>query len=293
MNFEDDILEEPDQADDEEEAGEPVESEGSRFGPVDNYDRIAYFYDLEYRYRQQDVRFYLEMARRTGSKSRILEIACGAGRVSQKLLEAGFNVTGLDISEQMLRIAEKKLLDSSEEIRARGRYVRGDMRDLDATLDNEQFDLIFIAINSFQHLRSQADQLACLQSIRKHVAPAGRFIIDVFNPEDKDSFAADGRMEYIGPMFNVLNNSNVHIFVSTQASPSEQKRIHHYFYDETFEDGTVKRTVGIFRLRYLYRFELQLLLERAGFSIEDLYGDYDFEEYGEGSPKLLYVCRRG
>ncbi|OJV92668.1 MAG: hypothetical protein BGO39_31540 [Chloroflexi bacterium 54-19] len=254
---------------------------------------MAYFYDLEYRHNVQDVRFYLEMARRTGSKSRILEVACGTGRVSQKLLEAGFNVTGLDLSAEMLRLAEKKLGESSEEIRQRGRYVQGDMRALDAALGNQQFDLIFIAINSFQHLRSQADQLTCLQSIRKHVAPAGRFIIDVFNPEDKDVFATDGRVEYAAPLYNPLNHSFIHIFVSTMAYPAQQKRVHHYFYDETFEDGTVKRTVSLFHLRYLYRFELQLLLEKAGFSIEDLYGDYDFEEYGEGSPKLLYVCRRG
>jgi SAM-dependent methyltransferase len=299
MSFEDEnaseILDETGQDDEEDgdEAGEVSAAEAPRFGPTDNYDRIAYFYDLEYRYRRQDVRFYLEMARRAGSKSRILEVACGTGRVSQKLLEAGFTVTGLDISKEMLRLAEKKLAESSEEIHERGRYVQGDMRDLDAALGNQEFDLIFIAINSFQHLRSQADQLTCLQSIRKHVAPAGRFIIDVFNPEDKESFAADGRMEYVGPMYNPLNQTYIHVFVSTIAHLAQQKRVHHYFYDETLEDGTVKRTVNVFNLRYLYRFELQLLLEKAGFSIEDLYGDYDFEEYGEGSPKLLYVCRRG
>jgi SAM-dependent methyltransferase len=299
MSFENEHLEESDDTADEDEGDEVDEPASAsfpaapRFGPTDSYDRIAYFYDLEYRYNVQDVRFYLEMARRAGSKSRILEVACGAGRVSQKLLEAGFNVTGLDLSAEMLRLAEKKLGESSEEIRERGRYVRGDMRDLDAALGNQEFDLIFIAINSFQHLQSQADQLTCLQSIRKHVAPAGRFIIDVFNPEDKDVFATDGRVEYAAPMYNPLNHSFIHIFVSTMAYPAQQKRVHHYFYDETFEDGTVKRTVTLFHLRYLYRFELQLLLEKAGFSIEDLYGDYDFEEYGEGSPKLLYVCRRG
>ncbi len=295
MSFEDEILDEAGQDDDEDgdEAGEVSVAESARFGPTDNYDRIAYFYDLEYRYRRQDVRFYLEMARRAGSKSRILEVASGTGRVSQKLLEAGFIVTGLDISKEMLRLAEIKLAESSEEIRERGRYVQGDMRDLDAALGNQEFDLIFIAINSFLHLRSQADQLACLQSIRKHVAPAGRFIIDVFNPEDKDSFPSDGRMEYVEPMYNPKNHAFIHVFVSTVAYPAQQRRVHHYFYDETFEDGSMKRTVSIFRLRYLYRFELQLLLEKAGFSIEDLYGDYDFEEYGEGSPKLLYVCRRG
>src|SRR5436305_1219571 len=116
MNFEDETLEETDQDDEEDgeedgegdEAGESSLAASPPFSPTDDYDQIAYFYDLEYRYRNQDVRFYLEMARRAGSKSRILEVACGTGRVSQKLLEAGFNVTGLDISKEMLRLAEQR-----------------------------------------------------------------------------------------------------------------------------------------------------------------------------------------
>ncbi|MDB5078858.1 MAG: hypothetical protein JWP00_782 [Chloroflexi bacterium] len=283
MTFDGDLLEDPDQ-DDEEDEEEAA---------VDNYDRIAYYYDLEYSRNHQGLRFFHEMARRAGTKARILEVACGSGRVSHPLLMAGFKVTGLDLSEEMLKLARKKLEGASEDVRQRARYVQGDMRDLTATLGKEEFDLIFIAINSFQHLRTQADQLACLQSIRKHVAPAGRFIIDVFNPEDKESYPSDGRMEYTGASYNPLNHSQVHTFLSTLAHPAEQKRVYHYFYDETYPDGSVKRTVNRFILRYLYRFELQLLLERAGFSIEDLYGSYDFEEYGEGSPKLLYVCRRG
>jgi SAM-dependent methyltransferase len=286
MNLEDDFLD--DQADED----EGLEDETGDSEPVDHYGRIAYYYDLEYSRNRQGLRFYHEMARRAGTKARILEVACGSGRVSQPLLRAGFTVTGLDLSEEMLQLARKKLEGLPEEIRQRASYVRGDMRDLDAALGTQEFDLIFIAINSFQHLATQADQLACLQSIRQHVAPAGRFIIDVFNPEDKESYPADGRLEYTGASPNPLNNSQVHVFLSTLAQPAEQKRIYQYFYDETFPDGTVKRTVNRFSLRYLYRFELQLLLERAGFSIEDLYGSYDFEEYGEGSPKLLYVCRR-
>jgi SAM-dependent methyltransferase len=291
MNLEDDFLD--DQDDDEEEEDAVAEEIGnSRFGPVDNYDRIAFYYDLEYSRNSQGLSFFHEMARRAGTKARILEVACGSGRVSHPLLKAGFNVTGLDLSAKMLRLAEKKLDGAPEELLQRANYVQGDMRDLAAALGQQEFDLIFIAINSFQHLRTQADQLACLQSIRQHVAPAGRFIIDVFNPEDKESYPADGRMEYTGAPYNPLNDSYIHIFLSTTARPAEQKRVYHYFYDETFPDGTVKRTVSRFNLRYIYRFELQLLLERAGFSIEDLYGSYDFEEYGEGSPKLLYVCRR-
>lgn len=259
-----------------------------------NYDNFAYFYDLQYTQResQQDLEFYREQARRAGANARVLELACGTGRVTVPLAKAGFRITGLDISEPMLQVAREKVAQESAEVQKRVRFVQGDIRDIAATLGNEQFDLIFIAINSFQHMLSQADQLACLQSVRKHLAPAGIFIVDVFNPEEKENYPADGRMEFNGTVYNPKNHSAVHIFLTATANPAEQLREFRFFYDETFPDGTLKRTVSHLKLRYLYRYELQLLLERAGFSVDDLYGSYDFEEYGNGSDKIIYLCRR-
>jgi hypothetical protein len=45
-------------------------------------------------------------------------------------------------------------------------------------------------------------------------------------------------------------------------------------------------------LRYSYRYELELLLDKAGLSVEELYGSYDFEDYGTDSSRLIFVCRR-
>jgi hypothetical protein len=62
-------------------------------------------------------------------------------------------------------------------------------------------------------------------------------------------------------------------------------------YDETGTDGTVKRTVAEYRLRYFCRYELEWLLEAAGFELEALYGDYDTGAYTGDSPRLLVVAR--
>ncbi|HEX2914994.1 MAG TPA: class I SAM-dependent methyltransferase [Chloroflexia bacterium] len=269
----------------DEEEDEPVRG--------DDYDPFAYYYDLEYQQVKADLDFYREMARRAGANARILELACGSGRVGLPLLQAGFRYTGLDMSEKMLELARRRLSKLDKDAQARAAFVQGDMRDLDAALGNAEYDLIFVAINSFMHMLTQEDQLACLRSIRRHLAPAGLFIIDVFNPEEKESYPADGRMEYNGAFYNPERHSTVHVFLSTLAHPAEQRRDYHYFYDETISDGTVKRTVARLTLRYIYRFELQLLLERASLAVEDLYGSYDFDEFGEGSSRIIYLCRRG
>lgn len=275
------------------EEGEDEEEDESY--PGANYDNFAYYYDLQYSQRdsRQDLDFYRELARKAGANPRLLELACGSGRLTIPLAKAGFRITGLDLSEPMLDIARQKVAQESPEVQKRVKLVQGDMRNLDEVLGNEQFDMIFIAINSFQHLLTQADQLACLQSVRKHLAPVGLFIVDVFNPEEKENYPADGRMEFNGTVYNPERHSAVQIFLSTLARPAEQQRDYHFFYDEMFADGTLKRTVARLTLRYFYRYELQLLLERAGFSITDLYGSYYFDEYAAGSDKLIYICRKG
>lgn len=262
-------------------------------GSGDDYDHFAFYYDLEYQNYDNDWPFYRELGRRAGANPRVLELACGSGRVALTLAKEGFRLTGLDLSAKMLEIAQQKAGKLAPEVQQRLRFVEGDIRKLDETLGAEEFDLIFIAINSFQHLLTQQDQLACLRSVRRHLAPAGLFIIDVMNPEEKDNYPADGRLEYNGASYNAERHSTVHSFISTLARPAEQQRDYHYFYDETLADGTVKRTVARLTLRYIYRYEMQLLLERAGLAVQDLYGSYDFDEFGEGSNKLLYVCRRG
>ncbi len=258
---------------------------------MSDYNPIAYYYDLEYSRITGDLDFYREMARQAGAQARILEIGCGSGRVALPLLQAGFRVTGLDNSSAMLNLARQKLAVEPEETQKRGRFIEADMRDFE--LAGEQFDLIFIALNSFQHLLTQEDQLSFLRAARRHLAPVGLFIVDILNPEEKENYPADGRLELNTTFPNPPTGGTVHVFLSTTANSAEQQRHHTYFYDETAPDGTLKRTVTSFSLRYTYRYEMELLLDKGGFSLEDLYGSTEFDEYEAGSGRLIFVCRRG
>jgi SAM-dependent methyltransferase len=268
---------------------ETVDTTTTANAEVDSYASIAYYYDLEYQNITDDIEFYTEMARQVGANPRILELACGSGRLVLPLARQGLRVTGLDYSEAMLGVARQRLAQETKALQSRVRLQQADMRNFEL---GEQFDLIFVALNSFQHLLTQADQLASLQAIRKHLAPAGLFIVDVYNPEEKESYPADGRLEYNGSFTNPANGGTVQVFLSCTATPTEQLRHYTYFYDETGPDGSLRRTVTQLDLRYSYRFELELLLDKAGFAVTEFYGSYDFDEYGAGSHKLLYVCRK-
>ena len=71
-----------------------------------DFDRFARFYDLDYNSFQDDVPFYLGLAEHTGGP--LLELGCGTGRLLVPLARAGFEITGVDLSEGMLQVARGK-----------------------------------------------------------------------------------------------------------------------------------------------------------------------------------------
>lgn len=75
--------------------------------PSEKYYRdSARFYDA-FAERPDDA-LYLELAKRFGSP--ILELACGTGRITLLLAEAGYEITGIELSLEMLEIAQEELL---------------------------------------------------------------------------------------------------------------------------------------------------------------------------------------
>jgi SAM-dependent methyltransferase len=101
--------------------------------------------------------------------ARILDCPCGQGRHAHLLAEAGFDVTGLDYSAPLLRIA-----------RARGtgkrlRYARGDMRALPAGFTN-RFDAVLNLFTSFGFFDDARDDATVIREFARVLAPGGRLI---------------------------------------------------------------------------------------------------------------------
>jgi SAM-dependent methyltransferase len=136
----------------------------------------ARWYDLIHRVDADDVRFYLDLARAMGGP--VLEIGVGSGRIAIPVARAGIDVTGLDLSEDMLAgLAEK--LAAEPALQKRLHYERMDMRDFDL---GRKFPLVVIPFRAFLHNLTIEDQIACLLCCRKHLAPGGELVFNVFHP---------------------------------------------------------------------------------------------------------------
>jgi SAM-dependent methyltransferase len=250
-----------------------------------DFDRFARFYDLDYEPFQDDVALYQGFAEMTGGP--LLELGCGTGRLLVPLARAGFAITGVDMSAKMLDVARQKVALSG--LSERIQIVQADMRQVDLP---QRFRMAFIAINSFMHLTTLEDQLAALQAWRKLLLPGGLLVIDVDNPNPPHLLEADGRLELQTRWFDPGTGATVLKLISRTADIARQLQHVMFIYDEVFPDGSTRRTLAPFQARYLYRFEGELLLDRAGYVPEHVYGSYDLDPYESDSERMVFVARR-
>jgi SAM-dependent methyltransferase len=249
---------------------------------------IADYYDESpiVRSRTQDVAFYRDAARDFGDP--ILELGCGTGRITMALAQMGKRVTGLDISEKMLERATLKRAALYTEERERVHLVQGDMAKFDL---GEKFKLIIIPFRPFQHLLEVRQQMACLSCVRKHLATAGRLILDVFQTDAERMHDPVHMRET--PVTEYKTNDGRQVRISERVAAfhrAAQINDVEMIYSVTHRDGRKERLVFAWPLRYFFRYEVEHLLARCKFRVTAEYGDFDRTSIQDDSPEMIFVA---
>ncbi len=251
------------------------------------FDDLARFYDLDHALVRDDVEMYRQFAAQSGSP--ILELGCGTGRVAIPLARDGHEVTGVDISPAMLAALRAKLAQEPPEVAGRVQVIQADMRHLAL---GREFALALCPLNTFMHMTTQADQLAALGSAYRHLAPGGRLIVDVASPLALLLIPSGEALSLQSELRDAASGRVVQKFTSARFDHARQLQYLTLLYDEVGADGMVRRSTVRTELRHVFRFEMQLLLERVGFTVEDVYGSTDLEPYEATSEKMIFVARR-
>lgn len=258
---------------------------------MDSYSAIAELYDHFPLYTQRaDVGFYVDEARSSGGP--VLEIGCGSGRILIPSARTGVTMTGLDASEAMLARCRHNVSAEPDAVRARVSLVAGDMRNFDL---GRTFSLVTIPFRPFQHLTTVDDQLACLTSVRRHLADGGRLVFDLFNPSyerlaqppSPEEFAEDEPFDLPDGRRVVRTFRIVAMDRANQVNDVELA------YHVSHPGGRTERLVQAFGMRYLFRFEAEHLLARAGFRVDAVYSGFDRAPYGSVYPgELVFVATK-
>src|SRR5438093_5625563 len=236
--------------------------------------------------RVQDVAFYRNAARDFGDP--ILELGCGTGRITMALAEAGKRITGLDLSGRMLERAVKKRAALRVEARERVHFVQGDMARFDL---GDRARLVIIPVRPCQHLLDVRQQMDCLECVRKHLAPGGRLILDVFQTDAERMHDPVHMREVPLTEYETADGRRVRISERVAAfHRAEQRNDVEMIFSIKHRDGRQERLVFAWPLRYFFRFEVEHLLARCGFKVAALYGDFDRSPIRGDSPEMIFVA---
>ena len=222
--------------------------------------------------------FIAEVFRKYGNGvESVLDLGCGTGAMTFALHERGFDMTGVDLSIDMLSVAREESYDREiSDIL----WLLQDMRSFELY---GTVNACVCCLDGINHLTGKGDLKKCFATVHNYLDPDGLFIFDVNTPHKFENFYGDN--DYI------LEDEGV--TVCWQNDYNKEKGICDFYlsvFEET-EDGLWQRSDEVVRERCYSKEELSAELEKAGFEIIGFFGDFDFGEPAETCDRWHIVAR--
>ncbi len=140
-----------------------------------------------------------------------------------------------------------------------------------------------------QELATAAEKIQCLSCVRAHLDEGGLALIDNYNPSipmlARDPGTSARVTEKAGPDGETVIRTDR---VVSRDYPNQTQQLE-VTYDIRHPDGRVEHFAIPYETSYMFRFELEHLLARCGFTVRNLWGGFAFEEFGQGSSDELII----
>jgi SAM-dependent methyltransferase len=229
------------------------------------------YYHLLYRDRDacEAEKFITNLINRLtiGPKSKILDVACGKGRHSVYLAAQGFEVTGIDLSQQSIAFARTFESDHLS-------FYRHDMRDIFRV---NYFDLGLNLFTSLGYFDNQTDNAKAIKATALNLKIGGKLVIDFFNAQK----------------------------VQQNLIPEQTKTVEHinFYISKRIEDNNILKTIQFSDKGNSYTFQekvtlltltqFQHFLDDAGLKLLEVFGNYQFEQFNEKtSERLILIAKK-
>ena len=220
---------------------------------TENFEELADFYDLIYKDKNYnaEVDFIESLFENMQGYRKILEIGCGTGNYTKILLNRGYEITGIDLSEAMLKVAKKK---------CNCRLINGDVRNFSI---NEKFDVCIAMFAVLGYVIENEDIVHVLKNVRNHLRENGLLIFDVWNglavlrnlPELRVKIAEDNETKVIRIANPAMRSAN-HVC-----------EVNYDFVVLNKIEGTSKEFYEKHTVRFYFPQEIKFMLEAVGFKV--------------------------
>jgi 2-polyprenyl-3-methyl-5-hydroxy-6-metoxy-1,4-benzoquinol methylase len=252
----------------------------------------AQLYDLRVHNWPGELDFYHDfLSVHRESQKGVLEIACGTGRVTIPLAQAGYQMTAFDLSPELLDIARAKT--TKEQVNPA--WVQADMRTFEL---GRKFGVVISPGHSFQFMNTPQEQVQCLEHTYQHLLPGGWLILHLDHQDVRwlaELLAAKEPQYSVGdillhPATNILYRYT-HYWTY---QPSTQTATVHAKWEQIDEKSNIIATWSMApnSLHCAFRSEIEHLLNRCGFTVKALYGDFYRHPLEDTSENMVWVARK-
>ncbi|WP_377888411.1 class I SAM-dependent DNA methyltransferase [Alkalihalobacillus sp. R86527] len=244
---------------------------------MDSYEQFSYVYDRLMADAPYDK--WTELVLNECSSGKVLDLGCGTGECSLKLADKGFDVTAVDLSEQMLSVAYEKATRNNLNVR----FIQQDMRELETA---DQYDVVTIFCDSLNYITDEQGVKSTFTRIYDHLKPGGVLLFDVHSMHKITNL-------FVGHTF--ASNDDDISYIWNSFSGQERGSVEHdlSFFLEN-EEGLYERFDEVHLQRTFVVEEYSAWLSDLGFRNICITADFSDHSPTETSERIFFkACKKG
>jgi len=239
------------------------------------YDKFAEVFDkiTPDEFYAEYANFIMEILKEMNYKpKKILDLACGTGRLAKIFIDEGYDIEGLDISEKMLEIAKKRGL----------KVYQSNMVDFNL---GQKYDLVICTYDSLNYVLQEDSLQKCFNSISKHLNQDGVFIFDMNSDFKINKILPQYKADYydFGDAELIWLNSHSRepdlwigeLILFKKTKDGKYERYYEKYIERAFELNTTKK-----------------LLKEANLEILETYSDFEFNKIKKDSKRWFFITKK-
>lgn len=206
----------------------------------------------------------------------VLDLCCGTGRMTLELARRGYDMTGVDLSAEMLGIAREAGEEQSLDVL----WLCQDMREFELY---GTVELCTCLLDSVNHLTERDDLMKCFSLVHNYISPDGLFIFDINGVGKFERVYADNA-------FVVEDGGNMCVWQNYYNKRAKFCDFYITLFEEAL-DGTYERHDEAQRERVYTIRQIKGALKEAGFEFIGAFSDFDFTAADDEDERIHFVAR--